>query len=807
MDIFFQQIITLLLEPPGNLVYYLVLAFSVAGAFAGALNVWRTSGLPEGRRMVIDLGILLVLRLVLFFLVGLAWQGILNQRVLIPVLDRGVSLLSIVLIAWMWMFPRPSRAGDAATLLLALIVISLGTLSLVWWSAQDTQMSYNGSWPDLAAVMLSVAVTTCGCLMLILRRPVGWGFGLGMLGILLVGDVAYLTFPYPQGDYSGVVRLAQLVAYPLLLLLPGRISVEEEAPSGSLPPAAGGKPALEEKDLLRADWYQSLFNLGVETDPENIYLAIAKTVSHKWTADLCLILSAPGPHGNMSILCGYDLIREQTMGGGSINSQSIPVIASAMRRDRSLRLPASSTSPDLLGLEQLLDIRQIGHLLAAPVTDRDGVLQAGIILITPYTKHAWTADDQLRLTDYAKSLARVLQHSRMITSMRTDLEKANLELQTSKAEAQRANQDNETLLARLGVAPSDESDRQIQIAGLAALIAAHEEAQHTIDQLRAENSRLLQIPPDQIQAAEAPSYSLLHTVEKQGSDETSYVEGELRLALEEVARLKMTLSEADRKLLDLRRELSVVSPSGVKVKEIVSLAQEVRQPMTSIVGYTDFLLGESIGILGTLQRRFLERIRSAADRMRKLVDDLIVLAGEETSLPEAALQIFDLSTVIDDAIARTGSSMRDHNIALRMDLPENLPALRTDRNTLEQLLVILLENAEQVTPVDGEITLRVNKKSDGGLQDYVLIQVADQGGGIAPQYLPEVFSEKPVEKREPIPGLGGNIHELTYAKTLAESLGGRIWVDSDQGFGATFSMLFPVAMMAPGDDSGGGARG
>jgi len=189
MDIFFQQIITLLLEPPGNLVYYLVLAFSVAGAFAGALNVWRTSGLPEGRRMVIDLGILLVLRLVLFFLVGLAWQGILNQRVLIPVLDRGVSLLSIVLIAWMWMFPRPSRAGDAATLLLALIVISLGTLSLVWWSAQDTQMSYNGSWPDLAAVMLSVTVTTCGCMMLILKHQVGWGVALRLTGILMLDDV------------------------------------------------------------------------------------------------------------------------------------------------------------------------------------------------------------------------------------------------------------------------------------------------------------------------------------------------------------------------------------------------------------------------------------------------------------------------------------------------------------------------------------------------------------------------------------------------------------------------------------------
>lgn len=805
MGNFFQQISTLLLEPPGNLVYHLVLAFSVAGAFVGALNIWRTGGSVEGKRMVIGLGLMLFFRLALFVLAGLAWQGLLNQRILVPVLDRAINLLSLVLIAWMWVFPRPSRSGDAATILLGLIVISISALSLVWWSAQGTELSYTGSWPDLAVVMLSVAISTTGGLLLILRRPPGWGYGLGMLGILLVGDVAYLTFPYPTGDFSGTIRLAQLIAYPLLLLLPARFPVSgtEAEPVGSIPTAyAGSQP--EEKGLQRVNWYPSLFTLGMGTDPANICPAITKAISHEWTADLCLMVSPPGPHGNMKIVCGYDLIREQNLGGISINSQAIPVIASAMRRGRSLRLPANSTSPDLTGLEQVLEIHQIGHLLAVPINDQDGNQLAGIILITPYTKRSWTADDQLRLSEYASPLAQLLQHAYRLTTIRSDFEETRAELAAIQKEMEKVQQENVLLVSRLGSEPGSEGNQRMQTAGLAALLAAQKEAQDTIARLREENARL----QDQLEQVEgemnAAGSSLIGN--SQNSTEPVYAEGELRLALEEVARLRVVLSEADQKMLELHRELSSAYPSTGRVREIVALAQELRQPMTSIVGYTDFLLGESIGILGTLQRRFLERIRTSADRMRRLVDNLLTIAGGEYFSPEGLIEKFDLSSVIDDAVTRTGGELRDRSIALRMDLPKHMPALKTDRQALEKLLVVLLENAGLVTPVDGEISLRVHLKNDGGMDNYVLIQVADQGGGISSDDLSLLFTEDQPSGPEAIAGLSEKVAELTYAKDLAESLGGRLWVDSDLGYGATFSLLFPVSMTESTAEMRGGTE-
>jgi signal transduction histidine kinase len=551
-----------------------------------------------------------------------------------------------------------------------------------------------------------------------------------------------------------------------------------------------------DKSIQTAGWFPALFELGMATDPGNICHAITKAISHEWTADLCLMLSPPGPHGNMKIVCGYDLIREQSLGGISINSQAIPVIASAMRRGRSLRLPANSTSPDLVGLEQVLEIQQIGHLLAVPINDPDGNQLAGIILLTPYTKRSWTADDQLRLSEYALPLAQLLQHTYRLTTLRSDFEETRAELAATQQEMEKLHQENVLLLSRLGSEPGNDSNQRLQTVSLAALLAAHKEAQDTIAKLRAENARLQK---DNLNVSASTP-----TTDSEEGLEPSYAEGEMRLALEEVARLRIALSEADQKMLEMHKELSSASPSIVRVREIIALAQELRQPMTSIVGYTDFLLGESIGILGTLQRRFLERIRTSADRMRRLVDNLLTITGGEYSSTEGANEKFDLSSVIDDAVTRTGGELRDRSIALRMDLPKHMPALNTDRRALEKLLVVLLENAGLVTPVDGEISLRVQLKRDMGAYDYVLIQVADQGGGISSEDLSLLFTE--VQPTEPIviAGLSERVADITDAKDLAESLGGRLWVDSELGYGATFSLLFPVSMAEPAPEIHGG---
>jgi signal transduction histidine kinase len=786
---YFQEIIQLLLQAPGNLVYHLVVAFSIVTALAISIYNWRLTGTQESKRMVFGLSVLFVAQLLLFILGALSWQGLINGSTLLPPLDRAINLISLVIISWMWIFPQPSRMGDAATLLLLLMVGTVFTLSLVWWSGSSALSDFNGTLPDQMTVMLSLAIATITMLLLAIRRPAGWGFGIGMIGLLLIGDVAHLTFPYPEGDISGAARLAQLIAYPMLLILPLRFplaTTETQLDQQQALPAQGST----DSELKSTDATQQLISLILESDSPDFWNHLAKSIAQRWKADLCMLVSEPEAHGKMEILACYDLIRELYIGNAIFNSQSIPVIASALRRGRALRLPASSTSPDMVGLGKLLDMKLIGHVLAVPVSSQERDLLAGIILLTPYSKRSWNTDDQLLLTELAEPMAQVLQHRSMILTLHKEKDQAETGLQAARQELENVRKENRLLLERLGIEVESDDKQRAHVASLAALIAVHEEAQDKIAQLQAENTRLMQ------ESGGLAEYSLVSQEKLADNDykmEITHAEGELRLALEEVARLNSQIYDADRRLLELRRDVAISSPSRKQMQEISNLAQELRQPMSSILGYTDFLLAETTGILGTMQRRFLERIRVSTDRMRGLIDELIQLAGIENPQARLASDIVELGSILDEAIAGTSDQMRQKNIALRMDLPKQLPQMRTSRATLQRLLTVLLESATDVTPVSGEIALRVRLKGDQDTRDFVLIQVIDQGGGIKPEDINRMFGAHELADSEALLDAGRNREGLSTLKSLAESLGGRIWVDTENEVGSTCSLLLPVS--------------
>jgi signal transduction histidine kinase len=216
--------------------------------------------------------------------------------------------------------------------------------------------------------------------------------------------------------------------------------------------------------------------------------------------------------------------------------------------------------------------------------------------------------------------------------------------------------------------------------------------------------------------------------------------------------------------------------------------------MSSILGYTDLLLGESVGILGALQRKFLERIRASTERMGSSIEDLVHVATLESG--EITLQPVevDLNSVIDEAIAHTSARMIEKNIALRVDIPEDLPSIQADQDALQQVVIHLLQNAGAASPTDGEIQIVVQSAPDEmQSRDYVLLQVRDTGGGIPNEDLPRVFSRLYRADNPLIQGVGDTGVGLSVAKNLVEALHGRIWVDTEMGAGSTFSVLLPVS--------------
>jgi signal transduction histidine kinase len=774
-----QQVFSLLTTDTGNLTYHLVLAFSIAGALQAAFTYSRTGDPSKGRRMILGLSMLLLIQLALFVSSGLVWQGLIDAGNVLPPLDRAAILLSLILIIWLWAFPNTQRAADGAALLIGLLTITMLALGITWWSGQDQSAGFNGSLPDMAATFYALVLVAIGVVLMLIRRPAGWGVGLAMLGLILAGHLANLTMPVVEGDYSGPLRLALMAAFPLLLVLPQRFPalVVGSAPIRSSTGRSKTSPVATDIELT-----SELLELALETDINKAYPMVTSIVARLMRADLCVLVIPPQDSGDMLVAEGYDSVNEHYFQNLHLENHKAPVLASTLRRGQSLRLPATSTSPDLSGLARTLNLEKTGDLLAAslkPAGSEYALL--GILLLSPYSHRSWDENDEAQLNDIAGLLVRLLQRNEELLEQQKELQQARMAAEHAQSVIERARKERENLLEQLStLSASAEKDRS-QLKSLAAMLAAQEVVHKTIDNLQEENEKLQEV------ISQEPG---------EPSVESEQFEGELRLALQEIALLKASLSEADQKILKLQNMQNQTLSgelSNQQVEVIASLAQELRQPMSSILGYTDFLLGETVGILGALQRKFLERVRVATERMDRLVDDLIQVTTVERSKFQIISQAVDLNAVIDEAIAETSDQLRKKNIALRVDMPEHLPDINAERDSLEQVVINLLKNAGAATPYGGDILLHARIESSDGEQDYVLLQVSDSGEGIDPDDVPRVFSRLYGTSDNQIRGLGKTGIGMSIVKTMVESAGGRIWVDSQPGIGSTFSVLFPIS--------------
>jgi signal transduction histidine kinase len=254
---------------------------------------------------------------------------------------------------------------------------------------------------------------------------------------------------------------------------------------------------------------------------------------------------------------------------------------------------------------------------------------------------------------------------------------------------------------------------------------------------------------------------------------------------------KNQLAEANIKLLELEKG-KIATKSTEQAEVLASISQELRQPLSSIVGYTDLLLGESVGILGALQRKFVDRIKVSTERIRSLTDDMIQITTLATDLNSLNPEAVDLNSIIDNAMSYTSSQIREKNISIHLEVPKSLSSIHADREALQQILIHLLQNAGAATPFEGTIRLKVQTQSEDSIE-YILIQVTDQGGGVASEDIPRVFTRLYRADNVLIQGVGDTGVGLSIAKTLTEAQHGRIWVESKVGQGSTFSVLLPIS--------------
>jgi signal transduction histidine kinase len=735
---------------------------------------WRISAFPQARRTVIGLTVLMLPQVLLFVISGLGWQGVINLTVFLPPLDRAMTLIGLVWLIWLWSFPEPNRAVDAIAILLTLFILTGLALSLAAWGQEAPGTLYNTTYQEFIWQVASLVLIAAGIVILVVRRPDGWGNGLAVLILALAGHSLHLAFGRAAGNYPGVVRVAYMAIYPFLLTLPQRFPM----PLANRPVSIKQDAPVDERRHYSTDpkTFHALLALAAETNPQRVSEAITRAIAQTLLADLCFLIHLAEDKNNLVIASGYDLIREENLEGASLNKNAIPMLTSALQRGRPLRLPASSTSADIKGLSELLGLSNPGHMMSVPIITEEKENLGAVLVLSPYSERAWRAEDQAFLSNISLALVPIIRRSQHFTV----IEQKEGEIQASLDSARNQIDDlvfqNKELQKQLEQAKQKGVRSPEQEEKIASLLVVQQESLRQIELLQQENEQL--------------RAGVLVKGAAAGKD-TEFIEAELRAALKQAARLQNELADANMKLLKIERGQAGAYTSE-QAEVIASIAQELRQPMSSVVGYTYLLLGETVGALSSVQRKFVERIKSSTDRIGTLIDDMIQVTNLETGLTELKPEPVDLNTIIDNAMSYTSSQIREKNISLHLDLPQSPQSIYADREALQQILIHLLQNAGAVSPVEGTITLKVQTRSEEG-QEYVLLQVTDTGGGISPEDIPRVFMRLYRADNVLIQGVGDTGVGLSIAKTLTEAQNGRIWVESEAGVGSTFSVLLPMS--------------
>jgi len=774
MSAFTSLILTQLTVPPGDLIYYIVLVFAVASALQSAFNHWRASEFPQARRAFVGLGVLLAAQVIMFAFSGLGWQHLVDPQTILPPMDRAFILFGIIWITWLYAFPEPSRSADATTALLSMLVIIAFGISLVIWRPQITDLTYNETLDDMVWQISSLLAALIGIAILFTRKPDGMWNGIILLSLGCLGHVGHLLF-LVKGNYSGIVRLAYMAAYPILLTLPQRFSIPSSSSTTSTGINTPVRPTTQKQDAGLPErrrystdpkTFHAMLALAAETNPTKISQAITRAIAQTMLSDLCFMIYLTDNNNQLLIAGGYDLIREDSLDGGSLNKNTIPMLANSLQRGRPLRMPASSTSADVKGLGDILGLTNPGHLLCVPILTPEKESLGGVLLLSPYSDRTWTAEDQAYLTNIATALVPIIKRSQNANK---------LEAQSDQTQARIIDLEHyvKELTQQLDAARVESQKSTSPSVEMASILIAQEESQRIIEQLQIENGEL------------RLGRSL------QPASPATQMEQELKATLQELAHLQNQLADANIKTHELEKG-HVTIKSTEQAEVIASISQELRQPLSSIVGYTDLLLGESVGILGALQRKFVERIKASTERINSLTDDMIQITTLEAELNDLKLESVDLNVVIDNAMAYTSTQVREKNISMHLELPKKLEPIQADREALQQILIHLLQNAGAATPFEGTVRLKVQTRTEENTE-FILIQVTDTGGGISAGDIPRVFTRLYRADNVLIQGVGDTGVGLSITKTLTEAHHGRIWVESEQGVGSTFSVLLPIA--------------
>lgn len=445
----------------------------------------------------------------------------------------------------------------------------------------------------------------------------------------------------------------------------------------------------------------------------------------------------------------------------------------AVSGGRELVIPDARTDPRTRGSA---GVERFGFAayLAIPLVTRDG-LALGALCVAAHTPRAWTPDDVEALRDLAAVVTAAVEHRR------------------AEGEARRA---EETLLA------AETMFRALVEQSLAGIYVVEEDRFTYVnprfaeifgrsrDELAAGERVLELVAPEDRASAAARLLRLLRGEE--GTFRARFrgvgaggavVHVEVHGTPAEIdgrpAVIGLLLDVTEGVRADAEREAALAA----RDRFYAMLSHELRTPLSAILLYDELLLSEVYGPVTEPQREALDRTQRSARHLMELINDLLDLSKLEAGKMERRVEDVELVEVVESVFQGVSTLAREHGCEVSLRVAERPIPILGDARRIRQILLNLLSNAVKYgdgSPVEVRC-FRTARES--------VVEVADQGPGIAGEDLPRIFEDfvQLGEGSAEGTGLG-----LPIARRLAELMGGRLEVESTPGQGSTFRLTLPL---------------
>lgn len=221
---------------------------------------------------------------------------------------------------------------------------------------------------------------------------------------------------------------------------------------------------------------------------------------------------------------------------------------------------------------------------------------------------------------------------------------------------------------------------------------------------------------------------------------------------------------------------------------VSNVSHELRTPLTAVKGSVDNMLDGLTGLLNEKQSRYLTRIKSNADRLTRLINDILDLSRIEAGKIDLQAAVLPLVALAKEVAEGLRPIAVDKLISLEVASPDARVTAWADQDKVIQVLMNLIGNAVKFTPTHGKVSVTVERNGD----EWVQTSVADTGPGIPLEEANKIFDKfyqiaQAGKQKARGTGLG-----LAISKALVEMHGGRIWVESEVGSGSTFFFTLPA---------------